>query len=166
MRPVLFALTALAFATPAALAQSPGVEMDGDRYLMVETEDAVLRIERQSGEVSECRQSGNGWICRLAADDRLAYEAEINRLDAEVERLEEELAAAEEALEAEQDSLSLAPDSGMDGDESDDPSMRERLDLPSEEELDAVMETAEEVMRRFFGMVERLREDIEAERAQ
>jgi hypothetical protein len=33
--------------------------------------------------------------------------------------------------------------------------VRERLDLPSEEELDAVMETAEEVMRRFFGMVER-----------
>lgn len=163
MRPVLFALAALAFATPAALAQSPGEEMDGDRYLMVESEDAVLRIDRQSGEVSECRESGNGWICRLAADDRLAYEAEINRLDAEVERLEEQLAAAEDALQSAEDSLSLAPETGVD---SDNPSMRERLDLPSEEELDAVMETAEEVMRRFFGMVERLREDIEADRAQ
>jgi hypothetical protein len=34
------------------------MEMDGDRYLMVETEDAVLRIDRQSGrQSSECRES-------------------------------------------------------------------------------------------------------------
>jgi hypothetical protein len=45
------------------------------------------------------------------------------------------------------------------------PSVRERLDLPTDEELDAVMDTAEEVMRRFFDMVQELREDIEAERA-
>ncbi len=133
--------------------------LDGDQYLIVEIDDGVLRIDRQSGDISECQETQNGWICRLAADDRLAYEAEINRLDAEVERLEVELLAARDGLTADDRDLSLVPDDGVD-----EPSVRERLDLPTDEELDAVMDTAEEVMRRFFDMVQGLREDIEAER--
>lgn len=133
--------------------------LDGDQYLIVEVDDGVLRIDRHSGDISECQETQNGWICRLTADDRLAYEAEINRLDAEVERLEQELLAARESAPTEERDLSLVPDNGVD-----EPSVRERLDLPTDEELDAVMDTAEEVMRRFFDMVQGLREDIEAER--
>jgi len=139
-------------------AQQADNPVNGDQYHIVELEDGVLRIDRQTGDISECNETQNGWVCRLSADDRLAYEAEINRLDAEVDRLEEELLAAREAPE---DNLSLTPDS-----DADNPSVRERLDLPTDEELDAVMDTAEEVMRRFFGMVEGLREDLEAERNQ
>lgn len=145
-----------------AMAQTTHDPLNGDNYHIVEIDDGVLRIDRQSGEISECRESQNGWICRLTADDRLAYEAEINRLDAEVDRLEEALLAAQQALETGERDLSLVPDGAPDRNE---PSVRERLDLPTDDELDAVMDTAEEVMRRFFGMVRDLREDLEAERA-
>lgn len=155
--PLALLLTAGVMVVPA-LAQQADNPVNGDQYHIVELEDGVLRIDRQTGDISECNETQNGWVCRLSADDRLAYEAEINRLDAEVERLEEELLAAREAPG---DNLSLTPDPDPDS-----PSVRERLDLPTDEELDAVMDTAEEVMRRFFGMVEGLREDLEAERNQ
>lgn len=155
--PLALLLSASVMIVPA-LAQQADNPVNGDQYHIVELEDGVLRIDRQTGDISECNETQNGWVCRLSADDRLAYEAEINRLDAEVDRLEEELLAAREAPE---DNLSLTPDS-----DADNPSVRGRLDLPTDEELDAVMDTAEEVMRRFFGMVEELREDLEAERNQ
>ncbi|CAN0601871.1 unnamed protein product [Ectocarpus sp. 12 AP-2014] len=155
--PLALLLTASVMVVPA-LAQQADNPVNGDQYHIVELEDGVLRIDRQTGDISECNETQNGWVCRLSADDRLAYEAEINRLDAEVDRLEEELLAAREAPA---EDFSLTPDS-----DGDNPSVRERLDLPTDEELDAVMDTAEEVMRRFFGMVEGLREDLEAERNQ
>jgi hypothetical protein len=159
MRLALALLTSSCLMVGPASAQLVTDPLDGDRYLIVEVDDGILRIDRQSGDISECQETRNGWICRLAADDRLAYEAEINRLDAEVERLEEELLAVRQSLQADEQGLSSVPDDGRGQ-----PSARERLDLPTDEELDAVMDTAEEVMRRFFDMVQGLREDIEAER--
>lgn len=153
--PLALLLSASVMVVPA-LAQQADSPVNGDQYHIVELENGVLRIDRQTGDISECNETQNGWVCRLSADDRLAYEAEINRLDAEVDRLEEELLAARQTPA---DDFSLTPDSDVDN-----PSVRERLDLPTDEELDAVMDTAEEVMRRFFGMVEELREDLEAER--
>jgi arylsulfatase A-like enzyme len=164
MRLALALLMSASVMASPAMAQGATEPMDTDKYLVVEIDEGVLRIDRQTGDISECQETRNGWVCRLIADDRLAYEAEINRLDAEVERLEEELRAARQALEdadlGEGDDLSLVPEA-----DPDDPTVRERLDLPTQEELDAVMDTAEEVMRRFFDMVQGLRDDIEAERA-
>ncbi len=157
----LAGLSLLATTASAQLVTEPH---DEDQYHVVEIEDGLVRIDRRTGEITECQNSANGWVCRLSADDRLAYEAEINRLDAEVERLENELALAREAGEgADQDVAPMpVPENGT----GPDGTLRDRLDLPSDEELDAVMETAEEVMRRFFGMVQDLREDLETERAQ
>ncbi|MEO0382844.1 MAG: hypothetical protein AAF234_04755 [Pseudomonadota bacterium] len=159
MRLPLALLLSVSVMVVPAIAQQADNPVNGDQYHIVELEDGVLRIDRQTGDISECNETQNGWVCRLSADDRLAYEAEINRLDAEVDSLQEELLAARQAPG---ENFSLAPDS-----DADDPSsVRERLDLPTDEELDAVIDTAEEVMRRFFGMVEGLREDLEAERNQ
>lgn len=124
-----------------------------DQYHVVQIADGVLRIDRQSGEITECRDDGNGWICRLSADDRQAYEAEINRLDLEISRLEGQVSRLQGTLDAQREA-----------DRSDtDPAVRERLDLPTDDELDAVMDTAEEAMRRFFGIVQRLRDDMETD---
>ena len=163
-------LSALAFfAGLSVLATSASAQLvteprDEDQYHVVEIEDGLVRIDRRTGEITECQDSANGWVCRLSADDRLAYEAEINRLDAEVERLENELVVAREASGGAGQDASPIP--SPEDETSQDGVLRDRLDLPTDEELDAVMETAEEVVRRFFGMVEDLREDLEFERAQ
>lgn len=161
MRLLLSALLCVTtFCLAPAQAQLVTEPLADDQYHIVQIADGILRIDRQSGEITECRDDGNGWICRLSADDRQAYEAEINRLDMEIGRLENEVSRLQGTLE------------GMPDDETSpdfpepDPSMRERLDLPTDEELDAVMDTAEEAMRRFFGIVQGLREDMEADRAQ
>ena len=142
------AMVGIALALPSA-----AQELDTDRFHVVDTTDGVLRIDRETGSISECQRETSGWVCRLVADDRQAYEAEINRLDAEVERLESDLADALTALDIAGGEPLTREDAA-----------RRALELPSEEELDAVMDTAEEVMSRFFGMVERLRNDIEQDR--
>ena len=144
------AMVGIALALPSA-----AQELDTDRFHVVDTADGVLRIDRETGSISECQRETSGWVCRLVADDRQAYEAEINRLDAEVERLESDLADALTALDIAGGEPLTREDAA-----------RRALELPSEEELDAVMDTAEEVMSRFFGMVERLRNDIEQERSE
>lgn len=144
------AMVGIALALPSA-----AQELDTDRFHVVDTADGVLRIDRETGSISECQRETSGWVCRLVADDRQAYEAEINRLDAEVDRLESDLADALTALDIAGGEPLTREDAA-----------RRALELPSEEELDAVMDTAEEVMSRFFGMVERLRNDIEQERSE
>jgi hypothetical protein len=49
-------ISACLMAGPAS-AQLVTDGLDGDRYLIVEVEDGVLRIDRQSGDISECQES-------------------------------------------------------------------------------------------------------------
>ncbi len=154
---VLVCLCAALCAVGTAQAQLISDPMDTDQYHVVERSTGVLRIDRRTGDISECERSTNGWVCRLTADDRAAYEAEINRLDAQVERLENELELAEQALEDAEDSRPLLRDQDE---------VRQRLDLPTDEEIDAVMNSAEQMMRRFMDMVEDLRRDIEQQRGE
>lgn len=167
--PAIFLAGLLTHTAQAQLITEP---LSDDQYHVVEVDDGVLRIDRQSGEITQCSNGDSGWICRLAADDRQAYEAEITRLDVEVERLTQELDAAEVARNELEAQLEAAESAGQDdviglvpGDQEypDRDETRDRLNLPSDEELDAVMDTAEEAMRRFFGMVRELREDMQRE---
>ncbi|MEM1286969.1 MAG: hypothetical protein AAGH60_01315 [Pseudomonadota bacterium] len=141
--------SALGFiAANSASAQLVTEPLVDDQYHVVETEAGVLRIDRQSGDVSECRNEQVGWVCRLSPDDRIAYEAEINRLDAEIVRLQSRVETAERQLAEQPFDMT-------------DDEIASRLGLPTDQEVDVVMDTAEEVMRRFFGMVHRLRDDIQ-----
>ena len=155
------AIGTLVFMLAASAAQVSEIvtePLNTDRYHVAEIEGGLLRIDRQTVEISECGETENGWICRLAADDRLAYEAEINRLDAELTRAREEVASLSSQLE--ERVSPLAPDTSEAGELS----ARERMDLPSDDEVDAFMDSAEHMMRRFFDMVEDIRRDNEAER--
>lgn len=144
---LIWASTALlATGAQAQLVTEP---LADDQFHVVQTDDGLLRINRRTGDVSQCRNEDIGWVCRLSPDDRLAYEAEINRLDTENERLRAEVDQLEQVVaSAGQD---RAPDNEI----------ASRMGLPSDQEIDVVMDTAEEVMRRFFGMVHRLRDDIQ-----
>lgn len=139
----------LLLAAPAVAQETraPGATLS-KRYQMERTEDGYLRLDRQTGAVSVCRdRAGTGWACIEAADEREAYLEEIERLASENEALQERLAALEESAPE------VVPPPQEEG----------SLKLPSEEELDQVMSFFEGVMRRFFGIVERLRENVEPE---
>jgi hypothetical protein len=108
----------------------PAVAQDDGRYAMERTEDGFVRMDRQTGEVSVCREQGEDLVCRLAADDRQAFETDLDALSDRVTALEERLAELSSA------------------------------DLPPEEEIDRAMGIMESFMRRFFGMIQEFQQEL------
>lgn len=73
------------------------------RYTMSETADGFLRLDRKTGDVSQCRKKATDWVCETVADDRMAYEAEIARLADENEALRARMQRAEKELPSEEE---------------------------------------------------------------
>ncbi|MFD1745291.1 hypothetical protein ACFSE1_07460 [Rhizobium helianthi] len=61
-----------------------------DRYQLEKTQNGFIRLDRQSGDVSFCREEQTGLICRMAADERKAFEQELDQLTRRVEALEKQ----------------------------------------------------------------------------
>lgn len=70
--------------TPPSLAQ----DQEQERFQLEKMQDGFIRLDRKSGDVSYCRQEQSGLICRMAADERKAFEQELDALTKRVERLE------------------------------------------------------------------------------
>ncbi|ESR26422.1 FtsB family cell division protein [Lutibaculum baratangense] len=78
---------------PAVLAQEAQPDTEGGRYMLREVDGGYLRVDRDTGDTSICRGSGAGWTCTLVADDRRAYEDELERLAAENAELADRVAS-------------------------------------------------------------------------
>jgi len=137
------------------------------RYSLTQVEGEVLRVDRQNGTVSVCRQKNEAWRCNPVPLAEEAYVAEINALADEVERLTARL----EILEAgkNSDQKALPPGAALDRPVTDalpdEPAPAAKSPAPAakskdEEELDQVLDFTETAMRRFFGMVRELQKDM------
>ncbi|HEX2256679.1 MAG TPA: hypothetical protein VHG92_08270 [Afifellaceae bacterium] len=148
---------ALAAAGLAALLALPAgaqeVVRDG-RYSLVPHDDGFLRLDTATGEVSRCTGEIGRLACRLLPDERMAYEAEIRRLEDRIDVLERRMAALE---------VPTAPRGGRNAEpRAEGPDGAD--DLPSEDEVDRVFGLAEQMMRRLFDMARDLREEYGPER--
>jgi hypothetical protein len=85
---VKFILPALAVATIALSAASA---QDASRYTMERTDNGYVRLDRMTGEMSICRERDEQMVCQMAADDRRAFEAELDALSDRVTVLEQRL---------------------------------------------------------------------------
>ncbi|WP_414832108.1 hypothetical protein [Afifella sp. YEN Y35] len=119
-----------------------------ERYVFVPIEKGALRLDTKTGEVSRCEGMGEGAVCRLVADERLAYQEEIEALSQRLDRLEGKL-----------ESLTARP-SAPPASERDNGSMTSE----EQEKLDRFFNLTDQVMRRFFGMVEDLKRDFNDDR--
>ena len=160
------AATALAscLLAPAASAQTADApDTEAGRYVLREADGEYLRVDRETGETSICRPAGSGWTCILVADDRAAYEEEIDRLTEENAELARELDALRQELAALPDEApeleGAEPEASPDGRDRTDNEII--LDLPSDEDLDQLSDTFETVMRRFVEMLRSLKSDLE-----
>lgn len=130
----ILSVSALALIIPVqAFSQEPAAS----RYIMEKTENGFVRLDTRTGEMSICTQKTGQLVCRLAADERRAFEETLSDLSARVEVLENRLDA-------------LAP-------------AEESTGIPDEAELDRAIGAMEKMMRRFFGMVEELQKDFDDE---
>jgi BMFP domain-containing protein YqiC len=93
------------------------------RFQLERVGDGFIRLDTETGALTQCRQEASGLACRMAPDERAAYEKELALLEKRVETLEDRLAAA-------------AP-----------------RPPPSEDEVDRTLSIMERFIRRFMGIV-------------
>lgn len=134
-------LLALSFSAAA-----PALAQDGlaNRFTMQKTENGFVRMDTQTGEMSMCAETDGEIVCKMAADERHAFEDQLARLSARVAALEKK--AAGDDL---QPSMIAPPDSA----------------LPDDAEIERTLGVMEKMMRRFFGMVDEMRKDFDKDAA-
>lgn len=123
-RAFLLTTALLASATCAANAQEAG------RYTLEKSPTGYVRMDRQTGEMSICEERGGQLVCKLAADERAAFQDELDRLQAKLTGLEQRLAAVENS-----------------------PVLKPQNLLPSEEEFQRSLGYMERFFRKFLDIV-------------
>ena len=76
-----------------ALADDATPDNEDGRYTFSKQPDGVLRLDKQSGDVSLCSRRTVGWACQAAPDDRAVLENEIARLRRENAVLKKDIIA-------------------------------------------------------------------------
>ncbi|QKV19325.1 hypothetical protein [Oricola thermophila] len=73
----------------AALGAGPAAAADAGRYVMEKTDEGYVRMDTATGEMSICTEKGGQLVCKLAADERAAFQDALDRLEERVSRLED-----------------------------------------------------------------------------
>ncbi len=107
------------------------------RYTMSKTGDGFLRLDTKTGVVSHCTDKAGSWVCRSVADDRKAYEDEINRL----QKLNSELHIRLNRLQ-----------NGKTG---------ARDDYPSDEQVDKALNYMGKLLRKMLTIARELGENVQ-----
>ena len=107
-------------------------QKDAVRYEMERVDGGFLRLDRQTGDVSHCREIKGVWACQLVPDERKAYERRI----ADLERKNADLHKRLNGPGAE-------------------------ADLPTDEEMDKAFSFFDGFMDRFAELARKFRDRME-----
>ncbi len=80
-------LAATALIAPL-LAAAPAAAENG-RYVMEKTGEGYVRMDTATGEMSICAEKNGQIVCKLAADERAAFQDALDRLEDRVSQLED-----------------------------------------------------------------------------
>ncbi|MBO1025104.1 hypothetical protein IPU75_10280 [Ochrobactrum sp. SD129] len=111
------------FIASSAYAQENG------RYRLEGTETGYVRLDTRTGALSVCNEHQGQLICKMATEDREAYENDISDLQDRVKRLEDKLAAVQSGAASSMPSK-----------------------LPSDAEFEQSLGYMERFMRRFMDV--------------
>jgi flagellar motility protein MotE (MotC chaperone) len=101
-----------------------------DRYRLEKSANGYVRMDTQTGAMSICEERSGQLICKMAADERAAFQDEVDRLQSSVNALDERVAKLENSLSARLESK-----------------------LPSEEDFNKTMSYMERFLRGFMDIV-------------
>ena len=132
-----------------ALAEGVTPDNEGGRYAFSKQADGVLRLDKQTGDVSLCTQRTVGWACQAAPDDRAILEDEIARLRRENAALKKDILARGLPLPA--------------GAMAEPPAMSEDRHMPGfndNPDLDRVLAFARRMWHRLVDVIARAEKQI------
>lgn len=118
-------------AVPLLPLQASAQEMDQSRFKLEKTEHGFVRLDSRSGALSLCQEKDGNLVCRMAADERAAYEQELDLLGKRVAALESKAGVTPQVARA----------------------------LPDDAEVERSLSIMESFMRRFFGVVKEFETD-------
>ena len=131
---------AIAFAAGTLLAL-PAIAEETSSYTLQKTEDGFVRMNNKTGEMSICQERTGQLVCRVAADERTAYEEDLADLKGRVAKLEDTVAA-----------MGKIP-----------PVVRDAL--PSDEQFEKSLSYMEKFFRRFMGIAKEFGYDGDGNKA-
>jgi hypothetical protein len=144
----------------AATAQSMP-DTENGRYALSPLGDGVARLDTRTGAVSTCNDTGTGWACYTAPDERAALDEEIGRLQADNDKLRAQLAAREPTVSGKIDEPLPKTDSlKKPGPKAADDQRRIEIPLPSDRDMDKMVSFLEQAWRRLVDMANRMQKDV------
>jgi len=117
------------------------------RFTMVPAEGGFVRLDTQTGLVSHCRRetaaADSSWRCAAIPEDTLRSPDRLSELSEEIQSLGDAVAALRMRVDAlERARKDEAPPLAA---------------APSDEEMNRALDFSEELMRRFFGLVQEMK---------
>jgi hypothetical protein len=161
-KPIIFTAVATVLAVgQAAFAQSQPDTENGRYALAPNPDGVVLRLDTRTGAVSTCSNTGAGWACYAAPDERAALDAEIGRLQADNEKLKAQVAGRDGTVNGKIEE----PLPKSDPLKKPEPKVAEgerkiEIPLPSDRDMDRMMTFLEKAWRRLIEMANRVQKDI------
>jgi flagellar motility protein MotE (MotC chaperone) len=131
---------------PAALVSlvaASAFSEETDRYRLEKSANGYVRMDTQTGAMSICEERSGQLVCKMAADERAAFQDEVDRLQSSVKALDERVVKLENSLSARLEST-----------------------LPSEEDFNKTMSYMERFLRGFMGIVKDMEKDSGEDGAQ
>lgn len=128
------AVSTLAAAAVLAVGASMASAQDVERYQLERTDNGYVRLDTVTGKMSICEERGGQLVCKVALEEREAYDREHDDLLSKIDDLEGRVAALERGGQADQ--------------------------LPSDEEFEQTMGYMEKFFRRFMGIARDLERDF------
>ncbi len=125
------AVVALLLAAPSFA--GPAQAQDAQRYRLEKSEDGYVRMDTQTGAMSLCEEKSGQLVCRMAADERSAFQDEIDRLQGSVRALDQRVSKLENSLAS-----------------------RLEHNLPSEEDFNRTLGYMERFLRSFMNIAKDL----------
>lgn len=112
--------------------EARAAEAEAGRYRLERTEQGFVRLDTATGAVSLCRFQGENLICRMAADERSAYQDRIDQIEKRLAALERKIGTGDRPAAS---------------------------GLPSDAEIDRSIGVMERFMRSFMGLVDEFRSE-------
>jgi len=137
---LVLTLTALAFVSPACLAEG-----NGGRYTMSPADGGFVRLDTETGAMALCTRRGERWSCEDMADGQSALMAEIDKLRAENKSLKAQVEQLEETL-------------GLGENDTEGPKPGNKFTLPSEADVDKAFDYLEGMLKKLHERMEKLHE--------